>query len=460
MFGSLWLWTISGAAMTKFQRAIGTPDWAFGLLAALPFLGALVQLPASWWINTRGQRRSLFLVCGTLGRLAYVAVGLVPWVMPGASGVWWPVVAASLLMGWVAMQATGPAWMNWMADVIPHRIRGRYFSMRALLTTPVAIVTILASAVALDHVETQHPDALLALTSGMLIFAGLMGAADILVFLWVRDPYPGPPTHATPPTLRSLFAPLRDRGFRRYVVFNVAFNFALAFIGQYIWLYALDVLAWSNLKANVLVAAVPLALHMLTRPVWGRLIDTVGKRPVLLISWSMVSVGAVGWLLITRDGWAGLWPGYALVVLVALAWPGVEVANFNFLLEYSHRKAAGSQATALNSVAVAVAGALSGFLAGGIAAWLGRDWVWTLQALGGVVVTYHGVLMLASTGARLIALVLAWRLEEPTAKGTRESIVYVTAGVWNNVRAYAGTPTRVAGSTARWAYRIDKSRKR
>ena len=30
VFGAGWMWTINGAAMTRFARLLETPDWAFG----------------------------------------------------------------------------------------------------------------------------------------------------------------------------------------------------------------------------------------------------------------------------------------------------------------------------------------------------------------------------------------------------------------------------------------------
>ncbi|NJL28901.1 MAG: hypothetical protein HC897_13910 [Thermoanaerobaculia bacterium] len=53
VFGATWMWTINGAVMTQFARGLGTPDWAFGLIATMPFIGVLFQLrPGGFWIVT------------------------------------------------------------------------------------------------------------------------------------------------------------------------------------------------------------------------------------------------------------------------------------------------------------------------------------------------------------------------------------------------------------------------
>ena len=83
VFGSLWLWTISGAVMTRFAREMGTPDWAFGLLAALPFLGTLFQLPASYLLDRFAGRKRLFLAVCIPGRLLWLGIAAIPWWLPG-----------------------------------------------------------------------------------------------------------------------------------------------------------------------------------------------------------------------------------------------------------------------------------------------------------------------------------------------------------------------------------------
>ena len=45
---------------------------------------------------------------------------------------------------------------------------------------------------------------------------------------------------------------------------------------------------------------------------------------------AIVAFGAVGWLCVTPDH---IWPGYVLVLLPLLTWPGMELSNFNILLD-------------------------------------------------------------------------------------------------------------------------------
>ena len=47
-----------------------------------------------------------------------------------------------------------------------------------------------------------------------------------------------------------------------------------------------------------LVVVVPLILSMLAYPVWGRLIDRLGRKPVLIIATALVVHGSVAWVFV------------------------------------------------------------------------------------------------------------------------------------------------------------------
>jgi len=76
----------------------------------------------------------------------------------------------------------------------------------------------------------------------------------------------------------------------------------------------------------------------------------------------------------------------------------------------------------MNSVAIAVAGALSGVLGGAVAGWLGKDWH---GALLGLPLTYHGVLFIISSALRVMALPWLFLLHEPGAHTPSAAVQYV-----------------------------------
>ncbi len=471
MFGSLWLCTISGAAMTQFARGLGLPDWGFGVLAALPFVGTLFQLPASWVQERFGRRKPWFILTQTTGRVMWIFAALIPWIIPEPwlvtvlghrVDVRWVLLLGLIGTSWIMAHLGGPAFMSWFSDLVPRRVRGRYLGLRNTLTLPLALVATLGVGWWLKRAEAIGPEALLTVASVILGVAGVLGSLDILCFFLVKDPSPSRGERDTA-FGRLLIAPLKDRNFQRYLAYNFTLMLALGFLGQYVWLFVFDGAEVSALQANLMLVAVPMILRAVAYPVWGKLVDRLGKKPVMLIAGTMFLFGPLGWLLVTPEL---IWPGYLLTCISPLCFPGLEIANFNFMLDLAETRKGqrgGSAYVAVNSIIVGVGGAISGLIGAVVAGaipdfrveWvMDVPWLMGYEAGAAVVVTYHGVLFLISIGFRVAALICATTLVEPRATGTREALRYMTASLYSNVRQGVLMPTRVVGRASRWSYRL------
>lgn len=492
VFGAVWMWTVTGATMTRFAKALGTPEWAFGVIAALPFVGTLFQLPAAYLADRVGYRKLLFLIFATTHRLLWFVIAAIPWVVPESGGWWWKTMLAVLLMNWACGSMGGLLWTSWMADVIPRKVRGRYFAVRNRIGQGMGLLTTLGVGYVLDLGERaagggDSQGIMLRLTSALLAAAAVLGVMDVLQFVRVRDDYP----RAAPAArngLSSFLEPLRDSNFRWYLAFNFTFHLAIGFVGQYVWLYAFDVVGMSNKQANLLIVAVPLLLMMGSYPMWGRLMDRLGRKPVLIGAGILVACGSVGWILVGPDAahdidWSqlgsveGAWRvlgqlaglewswwsrvGYFLVLLTTFAWPGVEVANFNIILDMASPRPGGRRGggayVAINSLAIAAGGILSGLVAGSVAGWLAERFSAQnpIRVPGTpVILTYHGLLFLGSSVLRAASLFLMAKVHEPEAVGTRAALQFMGETLYSNIRETFTIPMRVMGQAYRWTFLI------
>ncbi len=454
-FGALWVYVISGALLVEFSRELGMPDWGFGLLASLPFLGTLLQIPGSYVIERWGHRKSLFLVSTTISRMFWVLAAGIPILVGGPITESWPWLLLAVGLSWGFCHLAAPAWTSWMADLIPRRLRGRFFGQRARLGQIVGLVTTLAISGLLD-LASRADDAgdsgsfMLRLTSAVLALAGLLGVLDILLFRKVRD------AQAAKPRLRihwreAFRTPLHNPAFRWYLAYNFTLTLAIGFMGQYIWLFVLGPMNLSYTVAHLVLVIVPTITLVLTYSVWGAIVDRVGKKSVLVVAGAVVTIGSLGWIFI---GPQGHWWWYLLVLGVTACWPGVEIANLNMLLDFSSSKhrGAGPAYVALNGVAASLGGVLSGLIAAGFAKWA-HD-VNLFLPLVNVTLTYHGLLFIFSTAGRLAALLISLRLVEPAATGTRETIHFITVSFYSNFVQAVLLPTRIVGQLSRWSYRL------
>jgi MFS family permease len=447
-FGAVWMYITTGAVLTQYAKSLHVTEFGFGLLAMLPYLGMLMQLPSSYILERYGYRKQIFLIFNLVHRLAWLGIAVIPWVLPASWG------AASLLImiavSHMFSQFATPAWVSWMADMVPTRIRGRYFSRRTQFGQMVGLIVTILIGFLLDRAQVLPGNVFLKTLSVMLAVSALFGAMDIVSF------FPVPDERTYQPNAKLKFwsiirGPLADKNFRRFLGFMGTMTFAIGYIGQFVWLYLFDVVRMNNVQANIMLVVVPLCVTMLSYPIWGRLVDRLGRKPVLIIAGLLVVNGGAAWAFVRQENW---WLGYIAVLLATAAWPGIEVGNFNLLLNMTvskqGRSRQGSAYSAINSLVVSVAGILSG-LFGGIIAYTFKDWHGTFF---GWPLTYHGLLFLISAGLRLASLGWLIGLEDVGAQSTRFAMRYVVTSFYSNIQQAVFTPIRALGRLGKLSYRF------
>jgi len=449
--GAVWLYITTGAVLTRYAKLVELPPYGYGLLAALPFAGSLFQLPASLFLERYGHRKKWFIGLGIVHRALWLVIALLPWVLPAP---WrWPGFLVTTAVSWIAGQMIVPAWVGWMGDLVPARIRGRYFSRRTQLGQLVGLVTTVTTGFLLDRATAAGEAALLQMLSVALAVAAGAGIADFLFFLPVRAVESRAPNAAVS-AAGLLRAPLADANFRRFLGFTMTLTFGTGFLAQFFWLYAFEELKFGNATANLMLVVIPLLTVAATSPFWGRVMDRVGRKPVLLVAGLLIVPGSFWWVLMTPTT---LWPWYLGVILATAVWPAIELANFNVLLnlreDESTRRQAGGY-VAVGSLAVALAGALSGMFGGAVAQacrdarpqWLGIEW------------TYHRVLFTVSSAFRLLAVGWLIGFRDPKAVTTRAALRYMGTNVYSNLQQAFFLPVRFLSRLGAATYKVGKRR--
>ena len=164
---------------------------------------------------------------------------------------------------------------------------------------------------------------------------------------------------------------------------------------------------------------------------WGRAADRMGKKPVFeLAALGLVPVG-LGWCFMTHGGFI---LGFILSALGGVLWCGMDLVNFNMVLEMSADKESvgDSSYVAVNTIIVSIAGCLGGLTAGSIGKWM-QHWHW--QPVAGLKIFTSTIFCLCSARLlRLVAVVVFLpHIHEPKAQPTRQTLGFMTANIYNNL---------------------------
>ncbi|MFA6134642.1 MAG: MFS transporter [Phycisphaerae bacterium] len=497
MFGVVWMSCTSGDQVRAFCRMLGFNDFAFGLMGALPFLASLGQLLAAEFIERTGLRKHLFIPLALVHRLLWLVVAAVPLVLgPGylAVTVVLAILAASNFLG----QASSPAWVTWMGDLIPRRIRGRYFARRTQASQAVQVVAVIVLSVFLDHATSSGRVESLAgqgrlMWTICIIFAigAIFGAIDILVFWRIREVLPphGPQASAAPRAGESwwqalrgsladlLIHPLKDRIFRNFVSYGAVVTFTMTVSGWYFWRYSTEGLGFSKLGTNCLFMVIGPLAGTVTAKWWGRLQDRWGRRPVLILSTLGAAISLLPWFFMSRAvttpaflvdtiNWISahlgmLWGArdlhivgptspvvaYLLAslgcVIGGSAWTGVGLAQTGMILGFSDSRG-GSKFVAACSVLMGIGGVVGGLVGGAVAQSLEFMQSHPI-VLGPLKWNNWHVTFAMSLLARLLSLAWLNRMPDPGARTVRSMLRYWSASTYNNYFSFLSHPLRIFG---------------
>ncbi len=331
------LWSIgngltTGALIYYLALDLGADGLMLGLLLALPAAVGIFQLAAPRWIRWRGSAKQLSLEAfGT----SYVLLAVLPILLAfssGASkGLAWAMIAIFCSHQLLEFVGTVALW-SWFADLVPLRIRGRYFGRRQIWQLCFLIPTLLASGYFADWWRNSMPRETL---SSYAILTGV-GAAFLLLSLWPLSRMPGigvtvSEQRPKQPDWRRLLAPFGDKSFRWLMLYTCWLSF---FNG-------VTQVAQSSYVREVLeLGLLPLALmrsgmrvgQIGTAAIAGPVSDRVGNRPVLIVAQFLVALGPLFYFIASdASPWSRYWIGVAYLLWSAYA--AINICRPNLMLK-------------------------------------------------------------------------------------------------------------------------------
>ncbi len=294
------------------------------------------------------------------------------------------------------------AWVAWMGDLVPGAIRGRFFSRRTIYITAAGTLASLGAGVALDAVTPLGLKS--AMLGGLAAVASLAGIVS--VHLLLRQAGPGRVPDRQRPEPRALARAALDPRTRSWLRYLLSWNAAVALSASFFSYHMLSYVGLGfTLVAlhGVAVAVVRIA----TAPLWGRAVDRLGARPILVLcSFGIAAVPAL-WLFVGPDF---LWPLAMEAAASGALWAGHGIASMSLTLKLppaDRRPYYVAVFGATSGLGFGAASVVAGLVAAGLPA--------HFDAIGTSWTSIH-VLFLASSVARALAAFTALHIEEGDAR--------------------------------------------
>ncbi len=400
VFAAIFSSITSGVLLTNFLLQLGASPIEIGMLSSIPMLMNLLQ-PLGAYFSERSTSRYFY--------------GL--WIF-GPSRLLWLILALGI--GWVCWSGTEPhrlvswtlemvfisnilaslgcaSWLSWMAALVPHRLRGRYFGFRnsaASLTTLISI-PLVGFAVSVWPTGTVQGYAVVLVLG---IIAGIVSLGFQYFMVDVNPQIPPPSAHSLSRlSLESekndscqspKFTILKDSNFLKLLLYFGLWSFAVNLITPFYNLYLLENLAL-NLNWVSFYASLHAATNLAMLVFWGKIADRIGNRPLLLLIGILVALLPLSWLGVGNNT-VSLWLWLPIIHLVkGSLWAALDLCSNNIQMEIAPTE----HPSSYFAIAAAICG-VSGALGTTVGSQLAQ-----LTVVGGL----SGVFAI-STGVRLLAL--------------------------------------------------------
>ncbi len=323
----------SGAILAALALFAGMSDLDYGILAALPFLAQLLQLPAGLLYRRFQNRKRVTLAFATTGRLCIFIVAFAVLTFPPelrSIGIF------AGLFGWCAFTAVaGGSWLWWMRDLVPEERLGRYFGKRGALLIGLSGPVLFGAGLFIDHQRAvAGADGERVAFGAIFVLAALFGIGSS-VFLTLM---PHPPVRDDPsavPIREALAAPFKDPLFRRMLQWLALWGFGATVTVPFFPVFLLvDHGLPLSVVTAILVAGT--ATNVLFYVLWGRLSDRFGNKPVLAVAVPVFTAGLLATLLVPDGGPLEIAGAVLVQVLLSIGSAGADLASWNLAFKMAH----------------------------------------------------------------------------------------------------------------------------
>lgn len=313
----------AGTFLTTFLLALGTSEFLIGLVAAFPLLFGLVQPLGAEIIRRRGGwRRPVAVSAALVEDLTWIPIIAAALLYP-------PQTAAIVVVGLLAAQQlanafVGVSWTSWISDLIPPRLRGRYFGKRNFVCHGLGSITAIFAGIVVDRAGADPIPTFAALFAIGLVFR------LVSISILARHPEPAPARSRHGGFMRQLSHPLSHHGFRRFLLYAMMWGFAVHLSAPFFTVFMIRS-AGLDVGDVMMFAAFSIVANLLGQRFWGPMCDRHGDHQVLRVAGFFILMQPFFWLFADGSSF-----GYYLMMVLSMtggfAWGGHMLAVGNFMM--------------------------------------------------------------------------------------------------------------------------------
>ncbi|MCK4330814.1 MFS transporter [candidate division WOR-3 bacterium] len=366
-----------GVFLVAFALKLGASNLMIGLLAAIPPLAQLIQIPSIYLVEKIRNRRVINVYATASSRIFWLVIALIPFLFSIEAGLAFLIVALLLHTAFAAVG--GCSWNSWMRDLVPEDRLGAFFSKRMSLAMALGIPLSLAAGFYIDYWKKLFPDYELYGYSILFFLGFLAGMLGVYFISTIPEPRMAP-VERKRNIFKLILQPFKEANFKSLLMFSGSWSFAVNLAAPFFTVYMLKRLQLDmSFIIGLLVLSQLTSLAFLR--IWGKFTDRFSNKSVLGVSGPLFMLCILAWTFTTMPEKHILTIPLliAIHIFMGVSIAGVTLASGNIGLKLAPKGQATAYLAAnslVNSLAAGIAPVLGGKFADFFA---GRELAWALK---------------------------------------------------------------------------------
>lgn len=351
-----------GVFLVAYALELGASNAVIGLIAAIPPLAELLQIPGVGIIERSGNRRLVAVATSLVARFFWIPIALIPLMTGPGTGI--PILVGCLALYSALSAIKHCSWKSWMRDLIPPEILGLFFSRRMTLSFALGIVLSLSAGFFLDFL--RYDTSINPLLGYSVLF--LIGNAFGLIgtYFMAKTPEPKMTVHEGIPLRNLLSEPYADRNFRNLLIFLCIWSFAINLAAPFFTVYLLNRLS-IDITLVIALSILSQVCSILSFSYWGSIADRYSNKSMLRLAGPLFIICLLAWPFAGMPGPHALTFPLLIVIhiLMGISTAGVTLASSNIGLKLAPKGIATSYLASISifsSLTAGFAPIIGGFL--------------------------------------------------------------------------------------------------
>lgn len=320
--------------MTKFAIILNASPVHFAILAAIGQISQVFQPIGALITKNRTEIKSLVITLRSIGYGIALFFTILPFVFSNEIAIKALIILSFFSVSLLSI--ANNAWIGWITDIVPLRVRGRFFSVisQYVLFTSIGVGLIFGFLV--DSFSSSSYKSFEAkkmhIVFAIIFFIGILAAFWGLKVLSrvpekkkrIEDKY----------SSEMLFIPIKDCNFKKFLFYNCWWMLAVG-IGAPFWQpFMLQKLHMSLFEVQIYNTINVVAALLVLRP-WGKLIDAHGNKTAMRLIIILGGFNPMVWLFVNPHNYHLL---YIEAISSGIMWAGAGVVATNFVLSIAPHK--------------------------------------------------------------------------------------------------------------------------